>query len=936
MRITRVYILRFLILLLPAVCQSAPSGMERLSDSARAVIDGIIARMRAADRSDSGINSMILLSDSVGALATTHFGANDTAIAVAFGLRGWALLWRGSDAAAESSLVQAIRIWQNSQGPGCPQQVGPMRVLGDLYHFVHREVESEKTFLRAIEILKEAPPYRGSWTTGWMLALLHNNLASVYERQGRLEGARQYYEEALRLWTKESGRGSSDVAVAHINLGSVALDMGDYVAADKNLRLALDIFEKSPSEALGQSTNADCARLTLALACLHLGRDDEARSLFNRAMVGYTQVYGRQSRGMLAAIEVGVSIEMASGNWAKAAEFSEQEVQIVERTDARNTADLSDYLLDLAQCQFQLGDSERCLATFDRASSFRQSFIEGAFSYASEKSKLLYLRQFPIISSAHISFAVESRKPDAVASALQTVLFGKARILDALSEERHIAFCSETPETRLLVARYAEVCDDIAELAVSAREGTVSDETSSLYKLKDSLELALSHQCAEFDSLLQMRSVSVAEVASGLPLKGVLWEYFQYRPFCFGHPDSVLPPRYLAFTLNANGGRMIADLGEAHAIDSLVWLVHQEIQRGVDVFMGEDEHGLEKQLADVTSRLYELVLAPLEKSATIDAQVFISPDGQLSLLPFEILPLPDGRYAIEQYEFTYLSSGRDLLEHPEKHPGQVSGAIVVAAPDYDIEQPQSYAQVDPGFGRAVLDRFRGPSDRTGCLSVPFNQLPGAEKEGQMVSDLFKVGLRDSVVLLRGQNASEDSLKHLSHPPRVLHLATHGYFCSNASYSDVSKMTESPLLYSGLALAGSNRTIENPGNTPKMTEDGILTALEVSGLNLMGTDLVVLGSCRAGVGPVLQGEGVYGLRRAFQLAGARSVIMSMFDVPDMTARDLMTRFYTDWLSGTTKSKALRNAMLAELKQRRQQHGAAHPLFWGGFILAGNPM
>jgi CHAT domain-containing protein len=228
------------------------------------------------------------------------------------------------------------------------------------------------------------------------------------------------------------------------------------------------------------------------------------------------------------------------------------------------------------------------------------------------------------------------------------------------------------------------------------------------------------------------------------------------------------------------------------------------------VFMGGDEHGLEKQLANVTGRLYELVFAPLEKSATIDAQVFISPDGQLSLLPFEILPLPDGRYAIEQYEFTYLSSGRDLLKHPEEHPGQASGAIVVAAPDYDMEQLQPYAQVDAGGDRALLDRFRGPSDRTECLSVPFDPLPAAEKEGQMVSNLFKDRLGEKAVLLTGPTASEDSLKHLSHPPRVLHLATHGYFCSKASYSDVSKMTESPLLYSGLALAGSNRTIENPG------------------------------------------------------------------------------------------------------------------------------
>ena len=173
---------------------------------------------------------------------------------------------------------------------------------------------------------------------------------------------------------------------------------------------------------------------------------------------------------------------------------------------------------------------------------------------------------------------------------------------------------------------------------------------------------------------------------------------------------------------------------------------------------------------------------------------------------------------------------------------------------------------------------------------------------------------------------------------MLHLATHGYFCPNARFSGDVKLQENPLLYSGLALAGANRLVNGEfeyGSESAPAQDGILTSLEASGLNLMGTDLVVLSACQTGVGEVENGEGVYGLRRAFQLAGARSVVMSMFAVPDMATQTLMAGFYDNWLSGQSKVSALRQAALSIIEERRAKGGAAHPLFWGGFILVGDP-
>jgi CHAT domain-containing protein len=200
---------------------------------------------------------------------------------------------------------------------------------------------------------------------------------------------------------------------------------------------------------------------------------------------------------------------------------------------------------------------------------------------------------------------------------------------------------------------------------------------------------------------------------------------------------------------------------------------------------------------------------------------------------------------------------------------------------------------------------------------------------------------------------EEALKRQA-PSRILHLATHGFFLPNrksersertplgdsdpalAAARRLSRLraTEDPLLRSGLVLAGANAPdaegIPEPGY-----EDGWVTAAEIALLNLRGTELVVLSACESGLGDVRSGEGVYGLRRAFQYAGARTLITSLIKVPDAPTRDLMRRFYSGLKAGKGKLEALHGAQLQLLRERRAKNGAAHPLFWASFVLVGDP-
>jgi CHAT domain-containing protein len=330
---------------------------------------------------------------------------------------------------------------------------------------------------------------------------------------------------------------------------------------------------------------------------------------------------------------------------------------------------------------------------------------------------------------------------------------------------------------------------------------------------------------------------------------------------------------------------------------------------------------------EVSAALCERLVEPLQSTFDGASQVFVAADGILNLLPFETLTSDGERYLIEDHQFVYLTSGRDMLK--EQHETSSRDAIVMADPDYMIDPSilHAFATLDSS---SIL-AYRGNTETPECLASMFSPLPMTRQEGSAVAQLLDQSGAMETSYFEAGRAREGTLKNLQQAPRVLHIATHGYFCSEADRDALSN----PLLRSGLVLAGANRTIGRLNDDRPNAEDGILTALEASGLNLVGTDVVVLSACQTGLGEVRSGEGVFGLRRAFQHAGAQSLIMSMFAVPDESTASLMERFYGNWLSGQSKSEALRNASLSILNERRKKGASSHPLFWGGFVLVGDP-
>jgi CHAT domain-containing protein len=353
------------------------------------------------------------------------------------------------------------------------------------------------------------------------------------------------------------------------------------------------------------------------------------------------------------------------------------------------------------------------------------------------------------------------------------------------------------------------------------------------------------------------------------------------------------------------------------------------------------------------------------------ARVFVVPDSAINLVPFDALPATSGGYLLERGPVIhYLSAERDLAAPDPSRPATPGTLLAVGGPAFSTSQV--FASVakkpvpTPSPRPEAVMATRGSSVSSNCVgfrSMVFDPLPAARAEAEEVAKLWTSagrGAGEPARTLVGTVASEASFKQLAPGRRVLHLATHGFYLGDECDGAVAPGTravggltsgstpatakpasprprrqnlapENPLLLSGLALAGANRRTSAGADE----DDGILTAEEVAGLDLTGLDWAVLSACDTGLGVVRVGEGVLGLRRAFQMAGARTVIMSVWSVEDRSTRQWMRALYQGRFErGLDTADAVHQAALSTLRARRSATGSGHPFFWAGFVAAGD--
>jgi CHAT domain-containing protein len=392
------------------------------------------------------------------------------------------------------------------------------------------------------------------------------------------------------------------------------------------------------------------------------------------------------------------------------------------------------------------------------------------------------------------------------------------------------------------------------------------------------------------------RETLLHDIQSKLPDTEALIEMVRFRPFkasAVTEAERWEPAHYGAYVIRRTGTPTFLDYGAAAAIDDLVI----EFRRTLSLPRGTLAH-------DLGRRLDAALMQPIRTQLGTATQIHMSPDGLLNLVPFGALVDEQDRYLIETLTFNYVSSGRDLLREPTSANARSAPAVLIA---------------DPTFDGGLGDRASSSTLRS-MLDNHFDPLPGTAVEAQAIKTL----LPDAVVFTR-ERATETALKSVA-APRILHIATHGFFLADQDLSGADSATaaglEDPMLRSGLVFAGANEGRSG-------ADDGVLTALEASALGLAGTELVVLSACETGVGDVKTGEGVFGLRRAFMAAGAETLVMSLWRVDDDATRQLMVEFYRRLVNGEGRAEALRQASLTLLRDPTHRH----PFYWASFIMTG---
>lgn len=834
---------------------------------------------------------------------------------------------------AEASLLRALRIFVNPSASAAmnikdfdsTEMIGLiLNNLGSLYQETGDYVSAEKHFLRSLELSESKLGKEHPKT-----AITLSNLARLYLVKGDLERAEVMFLRSLEILKKAHNDPENlDVAVMMNNLADVYRFRRDYGRAAETLRKVLEIRER-----IHRGEHPDVARSLSNLAVLYeeQGDAERAAALMQRALPMLERLLGPAHPDVGSLLNDLGMLNKDRGDFAGAEALLLRALEIRRKALGDNHHEVAITLHNLAALYESKANPAQAIKYMERGNDIREHQLALILAAGSERQKQLYLATLAGETFTSISLHINSAAtdPDAVRLALTTILRRKGRALDAMTDQ--IATLRQRASTadQQLLDQLAAAQSQLAKLRLAgtdANDPSTPEQRSTreqrLTTEIENLQAAISSRSAEFRARTQ--PVTLEAVQKALPAGAALVELFSYEPFntrATKLADRFGAPHYVAYVLKDKGVITFVDLGPAKLID-----------QAADRFLNAISNPTSINVNTTGRALDEMVARPIRKLLGNVRNVIISPDGKLNLVPFAALVDEQGKYLVENYTITYVTSGRDLLRLNASR--QVNQSpVVIANPAFDATITTAIPEpvVPNGAGRAPADETRsGTGDarvrRSGnMLQGYWTELRGTAKEAEYLKKLWP-----DARVLTGKGATETALKQVV-APQILHLATHGFFLQDQTSDPqtgpndrLKTAGENPLLRSGLVLAGAN-TLKGGGD-----EDGVLTALEAAGLNLWGTQLVVLSACQTGVGYVRSGEGVYGLRRALVLAGTESQVMTLWKVDDTATSETIVEYYRRLQAGEGRSEALRQVQLEFLKRKTRQH----PFFWASFILNGD--
>jgi len=877
-----------------------------------------------------------------------------------------ALQRTGAYADAQTRFEQGIAILEKTVGPDHEWVAGAVNDLGLLMWQLGDYDRARADYDRAFAIW--------SGKNSAQAAAPLNNLAILARRSGDYVAARDFYDRSLAIKEKAFGRDHVEVALVLHNLANLLFDIGDYQTSQRLFERAIVIRvdKLGPTHSLVASSRYGLATTLAAAGQNRLAylTFETALSLWRKSGADSPDV-AEGLRGLAAFLEGTGQLRQAERRYAES-------LSIYEKAYGRDHLEVGSVLSSLAALYVRLGALERARSLSARALPILEAVLgrdspQVAKVLALEADIHLRRQEWPAAiekalqseaisrdrfrltaralserqalgyadvraSGLDVALSVLASDPTTDAATRRSVhdaaIRSRALVLDEVASRHRPTDVDVqlTPASQ----RFASAQQRMANILVRGPEGRPQQYRQLLDQAKkdrDAAEEALAALSIPLRDARALPEIGASNVRAELPHDAALVTFIRYQRRL---PQGGSLAHYAAFTIrSATDDHVFIPLGAATAVEALV-----QYWRTAAKPPGQDANAPEVEYRRAAAALRAAIWDPVRVSIADVTKVFVVPDGALNLVTFAALPSRRGQYLVDTGPVVhYVSAERDIVRTTSPPVLAGSGLLIVGNPAYEILGAQP-----PAAG--VL---RGtPVECVDFERVRFEALPATGKEVEEITDLWTGSTGSTrrsaeVLRLSGDEAREAAFKREAPGRSILHLATHGFFLSSRCVSTFDNRRgigglslppaarqTNPLLLAGLALAGANqRRAATTGD-----EDGILTAEEIAALDLRSVELVVLSACDTGLGEIRAGEGVFGLRRAFRIAGARAVVMSLWPVEDESTRAWMRSFYQRRLGGSSIAESVNQAHQDRLTARRSRKESTHPFYWAGFVAAGD--
>jgi CHAT domain-containing protein len=718
------------------------------------------------------------------------------------------------------------------------------------------------------------------------LSIVLNNEAILFAQMGRNNEAIADLQQAAAILEKANKKSlnnlvgiQSNLALLYQRSNKLAEAETIYLKLEKDLNSKLPFYANNPYYA-GVLNN-------LALLYVQMNKPEKVEDYLKRAGEVYKTKFGEESPNYAKVIGDQGWYYRTKERYAEAEPLLVRSMQIREKTLGTDHPDYVRSREELAILYWKNKEWDKAYSEYKIVMDKTIEFINKYFPPMSEAEKTKYWDvTFPRFQR-YYNFAIDASAslPNVVQDVFDYQTATKALLLNATSKVKTAILKSGNPE---LIKEYLTWLDAKESLSryYSLSKEEIRDQRINLDSIEQSanrMEKSLSEKSKDFSSGYTTQTVSYKTIRDALSDQEAIVEIIRVRNY--GH-DFSDESRYAALVMTKTSGS-----------PSLVVLDNgNQLETRYSKFY---KNAIQQKAADEYS--YAQYWSRIEPALAGKKIVYISPDGVYNQINLNTLRNSAGAYLLNQYDLITIGNSKDLLTLKSRKPITTKDAMLIGFPDYG--------------GDAVA------------------ALPGTKVELDGVSKILKAS-GYKVNQLMQKDATEGALKAIK-APTVLHIATHGYFKQDQDVGEngalgisMENAQSNPLLRSGLLMSGASQTISGTNSVDLSSNDnGIVTAYEVMNMNLDGTALIILSACETGLGEVKAGEGVYGLQRAFLVAGANALIMSLWKVDDAATQQLMTNFYTNWVKLGNKQKAFKQAqtqLMAKFKE---------PYYWGAFVMMG---